>query len=331
MVVVALTGGSASPLFPAIPVIPMIAALVAPGDVEDVGLVALVMTAAGAGLLVREGKDLAWILLWSMPLLAFLALGVRYARQHRRRSTQAIADAAGRAEELEVLADSERSLARQQRLARIALFAETVSHDLNSPLSAVLSNLSFARRELEAADGARVEAAEALADAAAAAARMKEIVSELRQLAQHELAHEGEEPARYAPAEALREAVRAAGLRVPGLAAVREELPAELPQPDAPRCVLVELALALVMAQVEAGAEEVVLRARSDGDRLLISAHRRGGGPLEGEPPAPFAICRAYARRLRGTFDSTHDDRTWELTIGLPTASRDRTRSAAPA
>jgi signal transduction histidine kinase len=262
-----------------------------------------------------------------------LAAAVGYAHVHRRRARkalQAVAAVSGRAEELEELADSERSLARQQRLARIALFAESVAHDLNSPLSAVMANVAFARRELATPDGARGEAAEALADAAQAAAMMKEIVGELRQLAQHELAHEGGEPARYAPADALREAVRAAAHRAPGLAAVREELPAVLPQPAAPRYVLVELALQLVVAQVEAGAEEVVLGARSEGDRLLISALRRGGGPLEGEPPPPFAICRAYARRLHGTFDSTHDERTWALTVGLPTSPA-QPRPARPA
>lgn len=313
------SGGSAGPLFGVLPLIPALGVIIAPENDEVSSVLAVAFPVAGVAILLLEGRPLAWIALWAVPVLLSGVLVVRFSREHRRRRAAAARAAEERADALDRLARSERELARVERLARLPLLADGVAHDLNSPLAVVASNVAYVRVELR---DAGAEIVEALNDAANAAARMRQIVGDLQRLARLQLEHDGGGPPASARAteSALRDAVQYVATQL-GEASVRAEIQDGLPVPIAPRHAVVDLVVQMVRAVATAGGGEIVVRAEQADGGLTLAAGRRGGDPdasagVGSEPHV--SVCRAYVEGLGGRFRSAWSAGELELAAVLP-------------
>jgi PAS domain S-box-containing protein len=88
-------------------------------------------------------------------------------------------------EDITVLKQLGARATQAERLAATGTLARGMAHEINNPLSAVLSNLSFAREQLPAIATPEVlmEVAEALVDAQAGAGSIREIVKDLQSFA----------------------------------------------------------------------------------------------------------------------------------------------------
>lgn len=137
-------------------------------------------------------------------------------------------------EVITALREMERQAARGERLEAIATLVRGMSHEVNSPLASVITNVEFARGGLRGAPAPLREAwdrqaglpvgdlEEALADAAGAAARVKAIMRDLSAF----LPHPGDGSQRGTLESALRKALRLAHHELVPCAAVRTDLAA---------------------------------------------------------------------------------------------------------
>ncbi len=179
------------------------------------------------------------------------------------------------------LVQMERQLAQTALLASVGSLAASVAHDINSPLSSVISNLGYLEREAVANEGHPDGASfrEALAEARAGAARVRDIVRNLGELAR--LDRGSAEPLDVR--EILDSCVTAAGSEVRHRARVVRDY-ADVPRVKAARAGLTQVLLSLVVNAARAippgnpQENQIVLRTRwaSDEQRVVVEVADTG-------------------------------------------------------
>jgi two-component system, cell cycle sensor histidine kinase and response regulator CckA len=189
------------------------------------------------------------------------------------------------------LLDARQQLEFSERLAALGTLAAGVAHEVNNPLSVVLSNVGFAL-ELSPPQG---EMLEALTDARDAAARVAHIIESLRDFSRPHV-----EPFRAIDArEAIGSALHLTHAQWKNLAGIRLELGAMPPVMAAPARlvqVLVSLIINAVQSMEKVGAPRVLtVSSRTDA---------RGWGVLSVADDGP-GISSEVARRIFDPFFTT--------------------------
>jgi C4-dicarboxylate-specific signal transduction histidine kinase len=204
---------------------------------------------------------------------------------------QIFAAALGRKKASERMAQQQQELAHVGRVAAVGELAAILAHDLNQPLTAILTNAQATRRLLEQGRADERETDEALADIAHDANRAGEIIRRLRALLR-----KGE------PSLSVVDLRRTLGELEPIIAAeLREyevalklELSDGLPPVKADGVQLQQVLLNLVsnachaMAAIPRAQRELVVRTsrgRGAGDEDMVLLEVRDGGP-----PIPRAV-----------------------------------------
>jgi signal transduction histidine kinase len=116
----------------------------------------------------------------ALAAAALLAWAWRAERERERALEQRLAEDVSRQRWMEA------QLRMADRMASIGALAAGVAHEINNPLSYIASNVRFALDGTQAGDVAPAEVAEALGEALQGAARVREIVRDLRMLARSE-------------------------------------------------------------------------------------------------------------------------------------------------
>jgi signal transduction histidine kinase len=180
--IVGLTGGTTS-LYAGMLLVTPFAALVALPDVPSAALVSGAWCVAG-GALMRAGEGqpgltvAGWILL--SVVMVLLAAWGSVSSRHLWATELAAEQATIRV--MAALGESERRRAETERLAEVGRLAAQVSHELNSPLAVVKSNVGWlGRAELAGADAE--ERPQVVAETLASVERIGEIVADLRRSA----------------------------------------------------------------------------------------------------------------------------------------------------
>lgn len=187
------------------------------------------------------------------------------------------------AERTQRLDEAQAALVRAERLGALGQLSAGVAHEINNPLSAILSNLQFLRRDLVKRESS-AEVNGAVDDSMVAIERIKRIVRRLLD-ASRAAAHDPVTNTACRVATAVRGAVRVAeGVREPHVSI-------EVDVPD-PLCVrgdrymleqvLTNLLVNAYQATPEARkAGKVSVSARRAGDRVLITVNDDGVGMSE--------------------------------------------------
>ncbi len=169
------TGGFDSPFFFVIYIAVVLAAIrsTVPQTLVAAGLygIAYLGLAAASGALTMARLD--DVLIRCAYVLVAAGLGVLV-------SSQRLAQATARQEALQEVEQQQvnEQIYAAERLAALGTLAGGVGHEINNPLTWVITNLSFARNELR--DGGNASVLEALEDAADGAARISTIVQDLK-------------------------------------------------------------------------------------------------------------------------------------------------------
>ncbi len=219
------------------------------------------------------------------------------------------------------LRDSRERVIQSQRLAFVGQLAAGVAHEINNPLSFVLSNVEFVRKQL--GDRADREQLVALDEAILGSRRIRQIVTDLRALSRGDSGSGGS----CDLAAAIEEAVRLAGQRVEALH-IEKRLPT-LPKIQMPHHRVVQVLVNLLVNAADAIAESgrsggaVTLRAETADGTVVLDVDDNGPGFLPGQLErlfTPFyttksgkasatgvglglglALCHAYVEQFGGT------------------------------
>jgi signal transduction histidine kinase len=144
---IALTGGTTSPLFALLMALAPCIALFFP-ELPGMALgSAMVAVAAGVAIRVGEGRDALDVGYWGALATAVAGLAVYAAALGRRQAERELALERDRRQALEALARAEVARLQLERLAEAGRLAASVAHDVNGPLSAARSNLAALGRE----------------------------------------------------------------------------------------------------------------------------------------------------------------------------------------
>jgi PAS domain S-box-containing protein len=210
------------------------------------------------------------------------------------------------------------SIAEKDRLASVGMLAASVAHEIMNPLMYVLANLEFA---MGAGDADHERRGRALADAREGAARMQQIVRDLRSVGRGNV----EELLYVDPRSVVETAVRLCGPGVAQAAQVKMGL-ADVPSVLASESRLCQVVINLVVNAAQAveaagaGRGEIRIRTRHDEASGLVGIEIADTGV--GIPPAsmtrifePFyttkragsglglSICRDIVERMGGRID----------------------------
>jgi len=268
------TGGFDSPFFFVVYIAVVLAAI--RSSVAQTLIAAGLYGAAYLGLAATSGAlslaRLDDVLIRCAYVLVAAALGVMVASQ-RLRQTSARQQARREAQQRQL----DEQLYAAERLAALGTLAGGVGHEINNPLTWVITNLSFARSALEGQAPASV--LEALEDATDGAARISTIVQDLKVFTR------GDQTLGLVDVPALlRTALKMAGNEIRHRARLHEELDAVPPVlADQARLGQVFLNLLANAAQaMETGkADENELRVRtrlSDGGDVVVEIEDTGPG-----------------------------------------------------
>ncbi|RMG99505.1 MAG: response regulator [Deltaproteobacteria bacterium] len=177
----------------------------------------------------------------------------------------------------------ERDMARsvqRDHLVAVGRLAASMTHELNNPLTWVMSNLQQARDDV-ARFGGEVEATvgDMLDDALVGTRRMAAIIRDLRGF----LGGASAEPASYDPRDVLDLAVRIAGVHARGRLRVRLDCPPLAPAVGFPgrlSQVFVNLVINAIDATAGRPSPQVVVRARGDAERggYVVEVEDNGKG-----------------------------------------------------
>jgi C4-dicarboxylate-specific signal transduction histidine kinase len=217
------------------------------------------------------------------------------------------------------------ALAEENGLSALEVLAAGLAHELNNPLSIVLSNLAFALEQM--AGGDLREVAPALRDAKEATERL---ASFLREIDVGRAT--GRSPTSVSVDGALRRAVEIAGPLAEGRASLLLEL-TPTPPVNGPEAHLV-LAFSVLIADAlqgvplhAPGLASLRLRSAPRGDDVLVELWGREDGPTAPGSPAPGpSLCSAIVTSLGGTVEAAPPGAGGPgIRISLPSA-----RSCAP-
>lgn len=188
--------------------------------------------------------------------------------------------------------EADRKLAHSARLAVVGELTALVAHEVNQPLSAILSNAEAAELMLGAADPPLAEIREILADIRKDDLRADEVIRNIRALAhKREMKLEAMDlnvmvahAVRLASGDALRRRVR-----------IRSELAEELPPVSADRAYLEQVMLNLMVNSMdamvdvpEAGRQLSVQTKRHDADSVEVTVVDNGHGITATRMPQLF-------------------------------------------
>jgi len=309
-----------------LPAVPLLYVLVFPEEPYGALAAGLTLFAAGIFLAGRLGAapDLTRQVLGGLALCTAVAgYGARAARRSRAREAAAVE---ARTEAIEAMARLEAERGRAERLAAVGALADRVAHDVNSPLASLRSNLRFAREEQ--AEGRTEEASAALEDAVACATRIQAIVGALRSAPPPE-------PGTPGPCdleEVARLAIEETRPRLPEGVGVQVELPGGLPAVPAPRWLLGDLLVQLILTAAEGlggGTVRLCAQPRAGAIRLQVLCSGREAQPWP-RPEMALARCEAHARRAGARLEWREGSGTRELALELPIGELGAAPGAGP-
>lgn len=287
--VIQLHGGTAGVPFDFFAALPMVVSVLLLGDVVAAASCALVTPAVGLALLLRSGADGRVLAEWGLTMGASSAIAVYGAVFTRRMLRSESRSQKERLEAQAQLARRERALAEADRLALVGQLAAGLAHEVNNPLSAVLSNTLYLQQSLESSGALTPEVAEVLADIKTGAERIGKVIQEI---AANAPAADGAAEA-CAPAALVAEASSSAVL--PAGAVVESSVPTSLATVHADASQLRRALGQLYAFLLEsaghgvAGREaRVLVEGREEGDRVVLEVRAvvEGSGAA-GVPPGP--------------------------------------------
>jgi signal transduction histidine kinase len=294
--------------------LPLLYAVVFPEEPFGVAAAGLTLLLASALL----NRHLGASPMLQVQLLGALALSTlvavfasRLARAGRAREAAAV-EASTQA--LRALARSEAERGQAERLAALGLLADSVAHDVNSPLASLQSNLRFALEEQ--ASGRAGESTEALRDALACVERIKAMLGTLRTVA----SRPGEPQGVCDLAAAARSALLQASPQLRPGVEVQLDLPEALPAVPAAESLLVELLVQYLIAAGQ-GLEEGRLRVGGTRRGAVVELRALGEGAVaapESCPAVAVAVCELQARRLGGRLEWREESGRQGLALDLP-------------
>lgn len=313
---VAGSGGAASPYFGFMAFLPIVLTIVVPDEPALPLAAGLSTTALGLGLelAARAAPARLGFALAAFGSCAFY--GTASALLHRRMRRRARAAAAARAEALAALAQSEKRRLEAERLAAVGRLAAGFSHEISNPLASASANLRFVQAGL-ARGAADPEVAEALHDAHESLERLRGVVADLRPLT----FVSGGEAIPTDLGVALGLALRLAVYRLGPSAQLARDLPADLPQVWARPEHLAQVLLFLVAAAGErsllgggAGRQaRVAVTAAASADRALVEITIRSAaagpapaaGPAGGDENLGLTLSRELVEPWGGAVEAT--------------------------
>ena len=217
-----LTGGVESPAFRAMILIPIIGAVMAHGDLLIPSATGISTLCAGTALLLRSSIGLSGLTIWMVLLVISTAVSIFAALQYRRLIAAETGWLLARNEALARVATSERQLVlqgeqqreqlaaafhqiesahselkrvhelavSQEKLAAIGTLAAGIAHEINNPMSFVMSNVQLLLADLRGLQdlpaGLREHVDEALPETLDGIRRVNAIVADLRRFARSE-------------------------------------------------------------------------------------------------------------------------------------------------
>jgi len=236
-------------------------------------------------------------------------------------------------ERTERLVRAERELAQASMLASVGSLAAGVAHDVNSPLSGVLSNLAWLERELQEGDRPpdRAGLLEAVAETQEAARRVRDAVRHLSSVARGDSTPEAVDAAELL--EACANVTTPAFLRRARLVRALPRLPPVLADRPGLAQVFLSLLQRAARAFPEGGPEglvrisgrleggEVVLELADDGVALRPEEAARLAGSAFGAGDPGLVVCHETVARLGGTLAARSGEGGTVVTVRLPAAA----------
>ncbi|WP_244221562.1 sensor histidine kinase [Corallococcus exercitus] len=331
-VCILLTGGLASPLFPAFYTVPLFVTVFVPGQRLPV------WTAIGGTLvavvLMTWLSHVPWTVFGSqcISLVFVFAVSAHGAETFRKLRTAERTAHLERVEALRRLAESEsrrarveRQRAEVERLVVVGQLAAGVAHEVNNPLAYVKSNLHYLQEEWAHGVPEDLEDVRRVLDETQQGVmRIQQIVTDLRLFSRE--APDGAESCDVA--ETLAEAQRLASVRLRSLGVVERDVAPGLAPARVTARHLVQVLVNLLLNAADAleaarssKPAHVMLRARMDDGRVRVEVEDNGPGIPEAALPRLFepffttkppgkgtglglALCRDYVARAGGTLEA---------------------------
>ncbi|MCA9667713.1 MAG: HAMP domain-containing histidine kinase [Myxococcales bacterium] len=220
-------------------------------------------------------------------------------------------------------------IAQTNLLASIGQLASGVAHEINNPLSVVISNVDQVADDLK--PGAGSEISEMLEDARAGADRIKRIVADLRLLARARAA----EPSAVAVEPLLRGCANLLMHEMRQHASVVWELDEDVPAVFTTEAAFAQIVLNLLIEATQAiprgkpDKHTVTIAARlaDDGDgadaerRVRVEVFYRGSNGAATADSVGLAVCRNVLAEQGGSLDYQRDDGGTRAVVTLPAAA----------
>ncbi len=325
-----LSGGTDALLFHWLIALPLAMSLVMQPSVRSSIWTGAAGVVAVMAIVVLEGAGTIERLQWLLMSVTAAGLATWGAHAIGQLNGLQLAAAEQRADALQRLAQTEKVIARNERMAMVGQLAAGVAHEINNPLAFVRSNVN----SLEAAarnpgEFSHEELQELIEDTRTGLERIRQIVSDVRSFAREE----GEDVVPCDVRPLVEDAVRLGRVKLKNLAELEVHLPETLPPGTVnPRhfCqVLLNLLVnaADALEQAKTRKPKVALFARVETGQLVVTVKDNGPGIPEGLRPRLFepffttkpdgrgtglglSISRDYLERMGGTLRLVETDGT---------------------
>lgn len=287
-------------------------------------------------------------------LLSLAMFGIAYSYESIR--TQALDAArlkqeeAQEAERKRARAEAEAQLEKADRMSSLGMLAAGIAHEINNPLTYVLTNLAYIREEIESVQSSEGAATDALGDVEVAVERIRRIVTDLKTFVRPE----DETIARLQLSEVVQSAIKLAANEINHRATLVEQY-STAPPVDAAESRLVQVLLNLLVNAAQAIPEGAVSEnqirvtvAPRDDDSVMVEVQDTGSGidpetlskitepffttkPVGVGTGLGLSVCANIIRQLGGTleFDSEVGRGTTARVV-LPAADPDAHTSLKP-